>query len=79
MSHNYENHSEDNLKVSDHFINTCYFNFYTTKSKRSVRSLTLGDHTLALTLTLDKIFTVGTRARHRASKTRALHITDLII
>jgi hypothetical protein len=62
MSDNYKNHSEDNWKVSHHFINTCYFNFYTTKSKRSVRSL-------ALTLTL------GARAQYRASKTRALHIT----
>jgi hypothetical protein len=70
MSDNYENHSEDNWKVFDHFINTCYFNFYATKSKRSVRSL-------ALTLTLDKIFTLGARARHQASKTRALHITGL--
>jgi hypothetical protein len=72
-----------------HFINTCYFNFYTTKSKRSVRSLALGGHTLALTLTLDEIFTLGARAhanarrnfharaRHRVSKTRALHITGL--
>jgi hypothetical protein len=77
MSDNYENHSEDNWKVSHHFINTCYFNFYTTKSKRSVRSLALGGHTLALTLTLDEIFTLGARARHRASKTRALHITAL--
>jgi hypothetical protein len=68
MSDNYKNHSEDNWKVSHHFINTCYFNFYTTKSKRSVRSL-------ALTLTLDEIFTLGARARYRASKTRALHIT----
>jgi hypothetical protein len=71
MSDNYENHSEDNWKVSHHFIKTCYFNFYTTKSKRSLRSLALGGHTLALTLTL------GARARHRASKTRALHITAL--
>ncbi len=70
MSDNYENHSEDNWKISHHFINTCYFNFYTAKSKRSVRSL-------ALTLTLDEIFTLGARARHRASKTRALHITEL--
>ncbi len=71
MSDNYENHSGDNQKVSHHFINTCYFNFYETKSKRSVRSL-------ALTLTLDEIFTLGARARHRASKTRALHITASI-
>jgi len=78
MSDNYENHSEDNWKVSHHFIKTCYFNFYTTKSKRSVRSLALGGHTLALTLTLDEIFTLGARARHRASKTRALHITGLM-
>ncbi len=73
MSDNYENHSEDNWKVSHHFIKTCYFNFYTTKSKRSVRSLALWGHTLALTLTLDEIFTLGARARHRA-----LHITALI-
>jgi hypothetical protein len=40
MSHNYENHSEDNGKY--HFINTYYFNFYTIKSKRLVPSLALG-------------------------------------
>jgi hypothetical protein len=64
MNENYENHSEENWKLSHHFINTCYFNFYTTKSKRL----------LALKLTLDEIFTFSTHARHRASKTRALHI-----
>jgi hypothetical protein len=53
MSDNYENRSEDNWKLSHHLINTCYFNFYSTKSKHSVRSL-------ALTLTLDEIFTLGT-------------------
>jgi hypothetical protein len=31
MSDNYENHSEDNWKVSHHFIKTCYFNFYNKK------------------------------------------------
>jgi hypothetical protein len=60
MSDNYENHSEDNWKVSYHFINTFYFNFYTTKSKPSMCSLALGGHTLGLTLTLDEIFTLGT-------------------
>jgi hypothetical protein len=66
MRDNYENHIEDNWKVFHHFINTCNFNFYTKKSKRS----------LALTLTLDGILTLSARARHRASKTRALHIAD---